>query len=82
MSVTGMVAKTAVVLAVTGGLMALKARTLRQAILVVVFGLVLSIALFGRRNQPEPTKWLRLKTPEDLAWLLVAILTLGAVMLD
>jgi hypothetical protein len=54
---------------------------MRQAIPVVVLGLVLSIALFGRRNQPEPTRWLRLKTPEDFAWLLVAILTLGAVLL-
>jgi len=81
MSVTGTVTRTAIVLAVTGGLVALKVRTLRQAIPVVVLGLVLSIALFGRRDQPEPTKWLRLKTPEDFAWLLVAILTLGAVLL-
>ena len=51
MSVTGTVARTAVVLAVTGGPMALKVRTLRQAIPVVVLGLVLSIALFGLREE-------------------------------
>jgi len=70
------------VLVVTGGLAALKVRTLRQAITVVVLGLFLSIALFGRRGQPEPAKWLRLKTPEDFAWLLVAVLTLVAIFLD
>ena len=71
-----------VVLAVTGGLIALKARTLRQVIPVVVLGLVLSVALFSRRGQSEETKWLRLKTPEDLAWLLAAVLTLIAILLD
>jgi len=79
--VTGTVVRAAIVLAVTGGLAALKVRTPRQAIPVVVLGLVLSIALFGRRDQSEPTKSLRLKTPEDFAWLLVAVLTLGAVLL-
>ena len=44
-------------------------------------GLVLSIVLFGRRGQPEPTKRLRLKTPEDFTWLLVAVLTLGSIFL-
>lgn len=78
---TGTVVRAAIVLVVTGGLTALKVRTLREAITVVVLGLFLSIALFGRRDQPEPAKWLRLKTPEDFAWLLVAILTLGAVLL-
>ncbi len=81
MRVTGVVARAALVLAVTGGLAALKVRTLRQAIPVVVLGLMLSIVLFGRGGQPEPTKWLRLKTPEDVAWLLVAILMLAAVLL-
>jgi len=81
MSVTGTVVRAAIVLAVTGGLTALKVRTPRRVIPVVVLGLFLSIVLFGRRGQPEPTKRLRLKTSEDFAWLLVAVLTLAAIFL-
>jgi MFS superfamily sulfate permease-like transporter len=66
---------------VTAGLVVFKVRNIKQAIPVVVLGLVLSIALFGRRDQSEPTKLLRLKTPEDFVWLLVAVLSLVAIFL-
>jgi choline-glycine betaine transporter len=78
----GTIVRAAIVLLVTAGLMVLRVRTIKQAIPVVVLGLFLSIALFGRRDQPEPAKWLRLKTPEDFAWLLVAALSLLAIFLD
>jgi MFS superfamily sulfate permease-like transporter len=77
----GTIIRAAIVLLVTAGLVVFKVRNIKQAIPVVVLGLVLSIALFGRRDQSEPTKLLRLKTPEDFVWLLVAVLSLVAIFL-
>ncbi len=74
--------RAAIVLLATVGLMVLRARTIKQAIPVVVLGLVLSIVLLGQRRTEKPARWLRFRSPEDFAWLLVAVLTLVAIFLD
>ncbi len=77
----GTISRAAIVLLVTGGLVILKVRTIKQAIPVVVLGLVLSIVLFGRGRTEKPGRWPRIRSPEDIAWLLVAVLSLVAIFL-
>jgi hypothetical protein len=58
----------------------LKAKTWRNLLPLSMFGLVFGLFLFGRPGQAPSVRNWSLRTPEQVLWLLAAILAIATVL--
>ena len=74
------VVKAVLLLAVLVGAFALKFKTWRSLLPLSTFGLMFALFLFGRPGQGLSVRNWSLRTPEQVLWLLVALLAIATVL--